>query len=130
MTGPVGCPALPFAPEQLLSYVVDLTDDAIITQSPDGIIMSWNGGAERLYGYSAEEVVGQPGTILDPEGRGVQAEQLLRRVLEGMLVDRFDTEKKRKDGQTVVVSQSMSPVRDAGGRIVAAATIARDVTER
>ncbi|HLY50867.1 MAG TPA: EAL domain-containing protein [Solirubrobacteraceae bacterium] len=130
MTGSASCPALLFDTEQLLHYVVDLTDDAIITQAPDGTITSWNGGAERLYGYAAEEAVGQPGTMLDPSAGGAQAEQLLRRVLEGMSVERFDTEKQRKDGQLVVVSQSMSPVRDARGRIVAAATIARDVTER
>jgi diguanylate cyclase (GGDEF)-like protein/PAS domain S-box-containing protein len=116
--------------KQLLDYVVDSTDDAIITQSSDGTITSWNGGAERLYGYPAEEAIGQPGSILDPASQVAQEQRLLHKVFAGASIERFDTEKLRKNGELIVVSEAMSPVKDADGKVIAAAVVARDVTER
>jgi diguanylate cyclase (GGDEF)-like protein/PAS domain S-box-containing protein len=130
MTGFASCQAATLDTEHLLSYVVDSTDDAIITQTPEGIITSWNRGAERLYGYSIEEAVGQACAMLEPEAHRAREARLLRQVFEGISVEWFDTEKVRKDGAMIVVSQTLSPVKDATGRIVAAAVIARDVTER
>ena len=116
--------------EQLLNHVVDSTDDAIITMSRDGTITSWNGGAERLYGYSSEEAIGQPATMLDPAANAAREDQRRRKLFAGMEVERHEAEKLRQDGDLIVVSQTMSPVRDPRGRIVCAAVIARDVTER
>ncbi len=130
MKGLASCADLTLDTAQLLRYVVACTDDAIITQSPDGTITSWNAAAERLYGYRAEEVIGQPVKMLDPDWSVEKQRGMLRGVWAGIPLDRFDTEKVHKDGRTVVVSQTISPVRDAGGRIVAAGIIARDVTER
>jgi diguanylate cyclase (GGDEF)-like protein/PAS domain S-box-containing protein len=130
VTGSASCSSLPLDAEQLLHHVVGLTDDAIITQSLDGTITSWNGGAERLYGYSSEEAIGRAASMLDPAPGGGQQERLLRNVLSGVPVTRIDSEKLRKDGGTIFVSEAVSPVRDASGAIVAAAVIARDITER
>jgi diguanylate cyclase (GGDEF)-like protein/PAS domain S-box-containing protein len=130
MTKPASCETPRLDPEQLLNHVVDLTDDAIIIQSLDGTITSWNGGAERLYGYTSEEAIGRPASMLDPAPGAGQQGRLLRNVIAGIPVTRIDAEKLRKDGATILVSEAVSPVRDADGRVVAAAVIARDVTER
>jgi diguanylate cyclase (GGDEF)-like protein/PAS domain S-box-containing protein len=114
----------------LLSYVVDSSDDAIITKAPDGTITTWNRGAERLYGYTAEEAVGQPIGLIEPESRAGEQREILQRVFDGESLDRFETERVRKDGTELVVSLTVSPVRDEGGRIVSAAIIGRDITER
>ena len=125
-----GCEPLRLDTGQLLQYVVECTDDAIITQSPNGTITSWNAGAERLYGYRAEEMIGAPAAILDPPWSVEKQRALLRGVWAGISLERFDTEKVHKDGRTLIVSQTISPVHDAGGQIVAAGIIARDVTDR
>jgi diguanylate cyclase (GGDEF)-like protein/PAS domain S-box-containing protein len=115
---------------ELLSSVVDSSDDAIITKSRDGTITSWNRGATRLYGYAADEAIGQPGELLAPPARSAEEQEILRRVFAGDSVDRFETERMRKDGEAIVVAETVSAVRNAAGRIVSAAVIARDVTER
>ncbi len=114
----------------LLSYVVNSSDDAIITKTPDGTITSWNRGAERLYGYTAEEAIGNSIALVQPESRAGEPPEILAKVFAGDSIDHFETERVRKDGTKLVVSLTASPVRDTGGRIVSAAIIARDITER
>jgi diguanylate cyclase (GGDEF)-like protein/PAS domain S-box-containing protein len=116
--------------EQLLSYVVDSTDEAIITVTRDGTITSWNRGAERLYGYRAIEAIGQHIAIMDPSTGAMHEQKLLRQVFAGSAVERFDTEKLDKNGERIVVSQAMAPVRDDKGRVISAAVLAKDVSER
>ncbi|MBV8429843.1 MAG: PAS domain S-box protein, partial [Solirubrobacterales bacterium] len=130
MTSSASCEAVLIDAERLLSYVVESTDEAIITTSRDGLITSWNRGAEHLYGYTAGEAIGQHVAILDLSSGAVQEQKLLRRVFAGISIERFDTEKLRKDGEEIVVSEAMTPVKDDRDRVVAAAVIARDVTER
>jgi diguanylate cyclase (GGDEF)-like protein/PAS domain S-box-containing protein len=130
VTGSGSCQTPALDPEQLLDYVVESTDDAIVTKASDGTITSWNRGAERLYGYSAEEVLGQPVEMLVPPDRAGEEQELLSRVFAGVSIDRLETERVRKDGQLVAVSLSISPVRDASGTVIAAAAIGRDITER
>ena len=122
--------ALERSARELLSYVVDSSDDAIITEARDGTITSWNRGAERLYGYSARDAIGKPSALLEPPDRGGEQEKILGRVFAGESLDHFETERIRKDGSMLVVALTVSPVRDANDRIVSAAEIARDITER
>jgi diguanylate cyclase (GGDEF)-like protein/PAS domain S-box-containing protein len=114
----------------LLSYVVESSDDAIITKDSRGIITSWNRGAERLYGYSAEEAIGRPVSLIVPPGGEEEQAQMTRQVFSGESVHQMETTRLRRDGTDVAVSLSISPVRDDHGKIVSAAVIARDVTER
>jgi diguanylate cyclase (GGDEF)-like protein/PAS domain S-box-containing protein len=118
------------AAQELLSNVVASSDDAIITAALDGTITSWNRGAERLYGYSAEEAVGQPLSLVAPRGRLEEQDGMRRKVSSGEPIDHLETEQRRKDGSSITVSVTISPVRDARGAIVSQALIARDVTER
>jgi diguanylate cyclase (GGDEF)-like protein/PAS domain S-box-containing protein len=130
MTSFASCQDALLDAEQLLTYVVDSTDEAIITVSHEGTITSWNRGAERLFGYRAIEAVGQHIAIMDPVTASLQEEKLLRQVFAGTSVERFDTEKLDRNGERIIVSEAMTPVRDAQGRIIAAAVLARDVSER
>ena len=118
------------ATRELLSYVVDSSDDAIVTNSQDAAITSWNRAAERLYGYTAEEAIGRPVSVIElPDRKGEQAE-VLRRVFAGETVDQLEAERVRKDGSTIVVSLTISPVRDADDKIVSVVVIARDITNQ
>src|SRR2546421_2364623 len=112
---------------ELLSYVVDSSDDAILTKSRDGTITSWNRGAERLYGYTAEEAVGSSISIIGSPDRAAEQSEILAKVFGGRSIDHFETERIRKGGDRIMVSLTISPVRDANGRIVSAAVIARDI---
>src|SRR5580700_874615 len=114
----------------LLAAIVDSSDDAIVSKKLDGTITSWNHGAERLFGYKAEETVGQPITLIIPWERRSEDEDILRRLARGKRVDHFETVRKRKDGATVDVSLTISPIRDAAGRVIGASKVARDITER
>ena len=114
----------------LLSYVVQSTGDAIITKAPDGTITSWNRGAEQLYGYSAGEALGRPSGFTETGERTGEWQKLLETVFSGKSIEGFETERVRKDGSVIAVSLTVSPVIDADGRIVSAAIIARDTTER
>ncbi|MGO9107989.1 MAG: PAS domain S-box protein, partial [Thermoguttaceae bacterium] len=113
-----------------LAAIVKPFGDAIISKSLDGVITTWNVGAERLFGYTAEEVVGKPVSILVPPDHPDEMPQLLRRVGQGESVEHYETVRRRKDGELINVSLTLSPVRDASGRVVSASTIARDITER
>jgi diguanylate cyclase (GGDEF)-like protein/PAS domain S-box-containing protein len=114
---------------ELLANVVDSSDDAILTKSRDGVITSWNRGAERLYGYSSADAIGKSISLIIPPRRRNEDQEILRRMFAGEFVDHFETQRVRKDGTTVSVSLTMSPVRDTNGRIVSASIIARDITE-
>jgi len=115
--------------QQMLS-IVESSHDAIISKDLDGVILTWNRGAELLFGYSAGEVVGKPVTILIPPDRLEEEREILTRIRGGEPVEHFETVRRRKDGNLIDISLTISPVRDARGRIVGASKIARDISER
>ena len=110
-----------------LAAIVDALADAVFGKTLDGTIHSWNAGAEQLYGYRAEEVVGRPVTILAPPERAAEIEELLARARRGEATERFETVRRRKDGVDVQVSLSVSPVRGPAGEVVGAATVTHDI---
>ncbi|HSB81499.1 MAG TPA: PAS domain S-box protein [Candidatus Methylomirabilis sp.] len=113
-----------------LAAIVESSDDAIIGKTLDGVILSWNSGAERLYGYSAREVKGRPISLLIPPEREGEMPRILERIRQGEKFTHLETVWVQKDGGRIDVSLSVSPIRDAAGRILGASTIARDITER
>jgi len=115
---------------QRLAAIVQSSDDAIISTTVGGVLTSWNPGATRLFGYSAEEMVGKPIALLVPPERVTEEIDLLSGVREGKIVDHFETLRRRKDGLLIDVSVTISPMRDSAGIVVGAATIARDITDR
>ncbi len=121
---------LPGSAEQILRSIVENSDDAVITKNLDGIISSWNKSAERIFGYAAEEVIGKPVTILIPPERHDEEPGILLRLSRGERIDHYETVRRRKDGTLIDISLTVSPVKDAHGKIVGAAKIARDITER
>lgn len=114
----------------LLASIVESSEDAIVSKRLDGVITSWNKGAERLFGYTADEVIGQSIAILIPPDRAEEEPQIIERLKRGERVDHFDTFRLRKDQTLVNVSLTISPVKNADGRIVGASKVARDITER
>jgi PAS domain S-box-containing protein len=116
--------------ERWLAAIIESSDDAIISKNLNGIITSWNRGAELLFGYRPEEVIGKSITILIPEDRQDEEPRILERLRRGERVDHFETIRRRKDGSLVEISLTISPVRDARGVIVGASKIARDISER
>jgi PAS domain S-box-containing protein len=115
---------------RVLAAVVESSDDSIISKGLDGIIATVNRGAERLFGYKAEEMVGKPVTILIPPDRQHEEPEILARIRRGERIDHYETVRRRKDGTLVDISLTVSPVKDDQGRIVGASKIARDITER
>jgi PAS domain S-box-containing protein len=113
-----------------LVAIVESSHDAIVSKDLNGIIQTWNGGAERLFGYKAEEVIGKPITIVIPPDRLDEEPAILGRIRRGELVDHFETVRRRKDGSLIDISLTISPVRDQQGRIIGASKIARDISER
>ena len=113
-----------------LASIVEFSGDAIISKNLDGIITSWNRGAERVFGYTAEEVIGQPITIVIPQDRQDEERVILTRIRRGERIEQFETVRQRKHGSLIVVSLTVSPVKDAEGKIVGASKIARDITEQ
>jgi PAS domain S-box-containing protein len=113
----------------LLAAIVDSSDDAIISKSLDGIITSWNSGAERLLGYSRGEAVGQHIFLIIPDDRRDEEIVILERLKRGERVNHFETVRRRKDGTMIDLSLTISPVMDATGRIIGASKVARDITE-
>jgi len=114
----------------LLADIVDSSDDAIVSKDLDGIITSWNKGAERIFGYIADEAIGQHITLIIPHDRVDEEADILARLRRGERTDHFETVRKRKDGTLLDISVTISPLRDSQGRIVGASKIARDITER
>ena len=118
-----------FLPADLLyEAIVDSSDDAIISKNLQGIVMTWNKGAERVFGYSAQEMIGESITKLLPPDRPNEEAQILARLQQGERVDHFETQRKRKDGRIIDVSLTISPIRNAQGVIVGASKVARDIT--
>lgn len=115
---------------QRLVAIVESSDDAIISKDLDGIITSWNPGAERLFGYRAEEIVGKSVTLLIPAERHDEEPDILARIRRGEHIDHYETVRLRKDGSLIDISLSVSPLKDANGKIIGASKIARDITER
>jgi PAS domain S-box-containing protein len=113
-----------------LASIVESSDDAIVSKNLDGIVTSWNEGAERIFGYAAKEAVGEPITIIIPSNRYDEERTILTRIRRGERIDHFETVRQRKDGSLIVVSLTVSPVRNAAGEIVGASKIARDITEQ
>jgi PAS domain S-box-containing protein len=115
---------------QRLASIVDSSDDAIISKDLDGIISSWNNAASRLFGYEAAEVIGKPVTILIPQDRRDEELFILQQIRRGERIDHYETVRRRKDGGLIDVSLTVSPVRNAQGKIIGASKIARDITKR
>ena len=117
-------------PAARLVAIVESSDDAIVGKTLDGIVTSWNDGARRIFGYAADEMIGQPIQRIMPPDRVADMQRILGKIRAGERVEHFETERVRKDGTRIQVSLTVSPIRDASGRIVGASKIARDVTER
>ena len=115
---------------QRLSSIVESSDDAIISKNLDGIIASWNNGAQRLFGYAAEEVIGKHITILIPPDHRDEENTIIDRIRRGQRVEHYETVRRRKDGSRVEISLTVSPVKNGQGKIVGASKIARDITVR
>jgi len=113
-----------------LASIVESSDDAIVSKTPDGIIRSWNRAAEALFGYSAEEAVGRPITLIVPPERVEEETEILRKLRRGERIDHFETVRVAKDGRRIDVALTISPIRDGNGIIVGASKIARDITEQ
>jgi len=116
--------------QAFLAAIVDGSNDAIIGKSLDGTILSWNAGAEHIYGFTAEEMIGQPITRLVPPDHPDEVPAILERLARGERIETYETVRMRKDGTRIDVSLTISPVRDPSGRITAASTVARNITER
>lgn len=116
------------ASRQHLSAIVESSQDAIVSKTLKGIIQSWNQGAERIFGYSAEEAIGRPISILIPPDRQNEETNILARIQEGQRVETYETVRLRKDGEPLIISLTVSPIYDTTGRIVGASKIARDMT--
>jgi PAS domain S-box-containing protein len=113
-----------------LAAIVANSDDVILSKTLDGIITSWNGGAERIFGYSAEEIVGQHiSTIIPPELMNEEKE-IIARLARGERIEHFETIRVTKDGRRVHISLTVSPMRDSEGRIIGASKVARDISDR
>ncbi|UQR64884.1 PAS domain S-box protein [Bradyrhizobium sp. C-145] len=115
---------------QRLAAIVESSDDAIISKDTNGIITSWNGGAQRLFGYCEHEVIGKPVTILIPCDRQDEEPAILSRIRRGERIEHYETIRRRKDGSLVDISLSVSPILDSSGKVVGASKIARDISDR
>ncbi|MEX2261186.1 MAG: PAS domain S-box protein [Bryobacteraceae bacterium] len=113
-----------------LAAIVDSSDDAIVGKTLEGIVTSWNQGAERLFGYTAAEATGQHITLIIPPDRRAEEEDVLARLRRGERIDHFETERQARSGQKIPISLTVSPIRDGSGRIIGASKVARDITER
>ena len=114
---------------QRLASIVELSDDAIVSKDLDGIITTWNRGAERLFGYTADEVIGKSVTMLIPDGSPRRGAGNPERIRAGERIEHYETIRQHKDGSLIDISLTVSPVRDGEGRIVGASKIARDITD-
>ncbi|NKJ34892.1 MULTISPECIES: PAS domain S-box protein [Rhizobium] len=115
---------------QRFAAIVESSDDAILAKDLNGTIVNWNRGAERLFGYTAEEAIGQPVLMLIPLDRQNEEPEILARIRRGERIDHYETIRRRKDGRLVEISLSVSPIKNREGRVVGASKIARDITER
>lgn len=126
--------AFPFGPPMdagaWLSAIVDSSSDAILSKTLDGIITSWNGGAERLFGFSPDEAIGQPITIIIPDDRLHEEESIIARLRAGQRIDHFETVRRKRTGELIPIEVTISPVRDETGAIIGASKIARGIADR
>jgi PAS domain S-box-containing protein len=113
-----------------MAAIVESSDDAIVSKDLNGIITSWNKGAQKLFGYTAEEVIGKSITILSPPDRENEESYILDRIRRGEGVDHYETVRRRKDGSEIDISLTVSPIRDKSGKVIGASKIARDISER
>ncbi len=113
-----------------LAAIVESSDDAMIGKTLDGTITSWNSGAERMYGYAAEEIIGHNIVALIPSNRPDELSTILQRVASGERVEHYETERIRQNGTVFDVSVTISPIRDRAGAIIGASTVARDISDR
>jgi PAS domain S-box-containing protein len=113
---------------KLLAAIVDSAEDAILSTTLDGVITSWNKAAERIYGYQAAETIGRSVSLLIPPDRPDEMAVMLDRIRIGDRVGPYDTTRRRKDGATIAISLTVSPIHDAAGGVVGTSSIARDVT--
>jgi len=113
-----------------LAAIVESAEDAIVSKDLDGIIQSWNHGAERIFGYTAEEAIGRSITIVIPDDRLDEEAEVLRRIRAGLAVEHFETVRRRKDGSPIDISLTVSPIRTSTGEVIGASKIARDITEQ
>ena len=109
--------------------IIESSDDAILSKDLDGVILSWNRAAERLFGFTPEEAVGKPVTIIIPPDRRDEEPAILDKIYRGEPIQHFETIRQRRDGSLIDISLTISPIRDSGGKIVGASKIARDITE-
>lgn len=118
--------------EKLLHWaaIIESSDDAIISKSLDGVITSWNRGAERLYGYTAHEIIGKPVSILMPPEKEDDFPYIMKQLHEGKRIEHYETRRKTKYGKVLDVSITVSPLRDTSGNIIGASKIARDISSR
>jgi PAS domain S-box-containing protein len=114
----------------LLAAIVESSSDAVIGKDLNSIVTSWNAAAERIFGYSANEMLGRPITLIIPENHRDEEELILSKIKRGERVEHFETERLRKDGAVVAVSVTVSPIKDSHGRVIGASKVARDITER
>ena len=119
-----------FTTRSRMGAIVDSSDDAIISKNLDGVITTWNRGAERVFGYTADEAVGQHITLIIPTDRREEETEILARLRRAERIDHFETIRQRKDGSLIDISLSVSPVRDSSGIVIGASKVARDITER
>src|SRR5260370_387490 len=113
----------------LLAFIVDSSDDAITAKTPHGVITSWNRGAELIYGYSSSEIIGKPMSVLIHPDRPDEMDVILARIRRGERVEHYETMRVRKDGQTISVSLTVSPIYDSNNILIGVSSIARDITE-
>jgi PAS domain S-box-containing protein len=116
--------------EERLVAIIESSEDAVVSKNLDGVIMSWNSGAERLFGYTAAEAIGRPVTMLIPPERIDEEPGILARIRRGERIEHYDTVRRRKDGSAIDISLTVSPIKDSSGTIIGASKIARDITER
>ena len=113
-----------------LAAIVASSDDAIVSKDLNGVIVSWNAAAERMFGWTAAEAIGKPITIIIPKERIAEEDYVLSRIRQGLIVDHFETVRQRKDGTTLQISATISPIHAPDGTIVGASKIARDISEQ
>lgn len=115
---------------RLLASIIETSDDAIVTKDVNGIVTSWNKGATRIFGYTADEMIGKPIIMLVPPDRHNEEHEILQRIRRGERIDHYETVRQRKDGRLIDISLTVSPLQNAAGKVVGASKIARDITER
>ena len=113
-----------------LAAIVESAEDAIISKTLEGIVTSWNAGAQRMFGYTADEIIGRPITVLIPPGHSDEEPQILSRLRRGERIEHYETQRVRKDGSIIDLSLTVSPIRDRSGTIIGASKVARDISDR